>query len=104
MAHTPGPWNIWDEERELNPEMSTGFPLIVAPVSSTGQDETVDICEVNADIDEYVLNAHLIAAAPDLLAALELFMDQYHIPGDRDRESRPEIKAALAAISKAKGE
>lgn len=43
------------------------------------------------------------AAAIDLLEALEMFMQQYHIPGDKQREQRPEIKAALAAISKAKG-
>lgn len=45
-------------------------------------------------------DAKLIAAAPDLLHALNLFMLQYD--GDcRDRSNRPEIIAARAAIAKA---
>ena len=47
-------------------------------------------------------NARLIAAAPDLLEALEAITDLYDT--DEGCRSRPEYKAARAAIAKAKGE
>lgn len=88
--HTPGPWfrDVYDDGSSAIVPRS-GFTICVMPDRS-GFPE-----------DEH--NANLIAAAPDLLAALELFLAQYHIPGVADREARPEIQAALAAISKAKG-
>jgi hypothetical protein len=56
----------------------------------------------NWQVDESLANAHLIAAAPDLLAALEAIAEGCSFPADdvqravRDR--------ARAAIAKAKGE
>jgi len=67
MEHTPGPWTIWNEQLELDPEYATGPPLIIAP----GEDESVTICEVNADCDEYVANAKAIIAIPELVKACE---------------------------------
>jgi hypothetical protein len=43
-------------------------------------------------------DAILAAAAPDLLAALKMFVAQYE--GDISRESRPEMAAARHAITK----
>lgn len=46
----------------------------------------------------------LFTAAPELLAALELFLEQYahgSSPIEHAREQRPEVKAARAAIQKA---
>ena len=48
-------------------------------------------------------DAPLIAAAPKLLEALKMFMAQYDIPGDRDRASRPEIRAAYEALAQVEG-
>ena len=59
ITPTAGNWYIWNEELELNPETSIGPPLICAP----GPDESIDICTVNADLDEYALNARLILNA-----------------------------------------
>ena len=47
-------------------------------------------------------NARLIAAAPDLLAALEWAMDQ--IEYDLDLDHQEQVKAAYSAIARAKGE
>jgi|GEM_PF-3381079 len=66
ITPTAGNWYIWSEELELNPETSTGPPLICAP----GPDESIDICTVNADLDEYVLNARLILAACNACKAI----------------------------------
>lgn len=64
-AHTPGPWFV----------TSSGQPhdLVTSTHDSDGLDD--DVCEVyggNDDSDEVrAANAHLIAAAPELLAALK---------------------------------
>lgn len=61
------------------------------------------ICTVDQSDNEQedIANTRLIAAAPDLLAALKLFVTQYE--GGADRECRPEMAAARAAIAKATG-
>lgn len=89
--HTPGPWTAegWNN---TTVNAADGSTITAAPGGVRG-----------AKISEIQANARLIAAAPDLLAALELFLAQYHVPGSAYREARPEIQAALAAISKAKG-
>ena len=46
-------------------------------------------------------NALLIAAAPDLLVALEYCME--YLAANRDEYSEPRIEAAKKAIAKAKG-
>lgn len=51
-------------------------------------------------------DAALIASAPELLEALRLFLAEYaNGPDgcDPDREARPEVRAARAAIAKAEG-
>ena len=101
--HTPGPWYIWNEDLELNPDTSTGFPLICA-AGETSDDESVDICEVNADYPaNYVANARLIAAAPELLEALKGIVACASINGPVGTkayiisdERRDKAKAAIA--------
>lgn len=46
---------------------------------------------------------NLFAAAPELLSALKMFVAQYEGNGRDDREQRPEMIAARAAIAKAEG-
>ena len=60
--HTPTPWAIWDKERELNPETSTGALLIVSPPSVTGYDETEDIAVICLD-NNSAANAEFIVKA-----------------------------------------
>ncbi len=78
-THTPGPWTIDDDRFIVSNKMLIG--------------QTFNTC------DEYSANARLIAAAPDLLEALEYLVGAYDIAAptadDWDR--------ARLAISKAKG-
>ena len=54
MSHTPGPWHY--ETGDDGAVIYTGFTIAKIPI----------------DGSDWQSNAHLIASAPDLLAALEL--------------------------------
>lgn len=95
MAHTPGPWSV---QRE-----SDGAPYVyIRSSAALGQIATV--------YERPSANAPLIAAAPDLLAALVAVLEraerEYQELTDGEHgtfEAYPEAKAARAAISKAEG-
>lgn len=85
---TPGPWK----------------PRLV------GQIVTVEnICKVydgpsHEDHATAIANAHLLAAAPDMLAALEFLLADYlAVEGPRHTASNVPLDKARAAINKAKG-
>ena len=89
-AHTPGPW--WIDHIEWH---------VMA-----GEDTTRDICGVPYDWPEDRANARLIAAAPELLEALEMVRDADDdckrdglatIPGP----ARAKIDAAIAKATTA---
>jgi len=90
--HTPGPWH------------SEGYPRYVGPtvVSPDGP-----VCAISTGPLDRTLprmpaaaNARLIAAAPELLAALEALCEDKYLadPINADR-----MRAARAAIAKARG-
>ena len=91
--HTPGPWS----------EFGPGSPTVY------GGDPTRRICvldrQTGASMEECYANARLIAAAPDLLAALEKLhrlhcgLDSWHEDAMADAWVN-----ACTAIAKAKGE
>ena len=81
--HTPGPW-----------EKAEPFATVRAP----GRPCIAD-CGSRSDLDAQA-NARLIAAAPDLLAALEYIMAW--TPNDWNAETARDM--ARAAIAKARGE
>jgi hypothetical protein len=85
-THTPGPWVVEGDW--------------VTDVATDG-----NICEVSMpsseDEAEQAANAHLIAAAPDLLAALRRFMDYGDVFQWSGKQSP--YSQALAAIAKAEG-
>ena len=89
--HTPGPWGArWDEERYAwvveSPDYGTIVLLHPQPVAQ------VD------DREELEANAHLIAAAPKLLEALELFRDWWTaLPLDRQVDKHDQAHAAITA-------
>lgn len=100
-AHTPGPWH-------------RGKYIRIIGANS----QRVAVCD-NNEVTPGLYNAYLIAAAPDLLAALEALADRI----DPAREAAPdcfrcllcglhptkhaptcEVKIARAAIAKARGQ
>jgi len=81
--HTPGPWTIYDQTDPHH-------------IKIKGQYADIGGAHVADILGE--ANARLIAAAPDLLAALKAFM---HADGHDDFED--EWPAARAAIAKAEG-
>jgi hypothetical protein len=103
--HTPGPWsdvkhtfdadaNHWTVEVHAN----SGFIF-----------DLVRECEEEDEYNEHIANARLIAAAPELLDALETLLEEFvnrmdvDYPGERLAQFQPEVKKAEAALRKAKG-
>ena len=91
MSHTPGPWDV-----------DTSYLSIVA--------REMNICEIYDDCgpQQYIANARLIAAAPDLLEALEACLA--FIPCSTIRSWPPgfalkdkALALTRAALAKAKG-
>ena len=109
-THTPGPWT-------MHPRFDDGAEVrALAPVAWCGAASTHGASSSQSiDAAEARANAHLIAAAPDLLAALRSAEAALSDIGDADREPGDDVawceaRAAealplvRAAIAKAKGE
>jgi hypothetical protein len=95
MAHTPGPWYAEGSDIGSAENVTVGVAI-----AGRTDDAYISHAEVQA-------NAHLMAAAPDLLAALLSFIALHedgslHIDGSPAIED-PAITAARAAIAKAEG-
>ena len=101
--HTPGPWEIETAKRFIGDSKETYDSLCVTFSSPL---RAKLICELGADtLPDNPHNAHLIAAAPDLLEALQfLLADWIAINGDRITGSRVPAEKAIAAIAKVTGE
>lgn len=98
--HTPGPWKACDYGRD-------SYGLQMSTVAADGGCNR--ICELvphgKPSLDEEtVANAQLIAASPELLAALQRLLewvDPYAVPGCDENEE--DMARARAAIAKATG-
>ena len=86
MPRTPGPWNRNIKPASRYPTVFAGRNTHVAMVVARGLPE-----------EEIEANCNLIAAAPDLLAALEAVFSKPYIDEATARKSE-------AAIKKARGE
>ena len=90
MTHTPGPWKVWAYWQ-------------VGPEDSLPGDTVVAHCHEDAHrgrgIEEVSANARLIAAAPDLLELIKLYV-RYT---ERECWNVPFRKACLSAIAKSEG-
>lgn len=90
-AHTPGPWML---------AMHPGMPFIHANDNTeSGIAEIFDSDFIDSDTKE--ANARLIAAAPDLLAALEQALAESGCDGDLCMHQWHD--AARAATARARG-
>lgn len=87
--HTPGPWDILGSVSLMNLDVVYGSGRIA--MMECENDEISD--------GELFANAALIAAAPDLLAALRLAVDTLSPP--RNAEETAAVAAARAALRKA---
>lgn len=94
--HTAGPWTPFLRDRTSNP------PYVMKQGESSGW--IAQTCTWMG-IDEAEANARLIAASPDLLAALKFIVQPQ--PYSATQEWRDNVKKgremALAAIAKAEG-
>lgn len=90
MKHTPGPWTFVQGGSGNFPTWNVriGSNLITLPFASS--------------MDTLDADARLIAAAPDLLSALNAMLT--HIGMDEDEWNKPTFDQARAAIAKATGE
>lgn len=92
-GHTPGPFIVMREDRYYVKSPEGVLLAEVLPTGKTPGNERG--------------NAALFAAAPDLLAALEELVDgliDAEQDCDEDGEQYEDVKAALAAIRKARGQ
>ena len=87
MEYTKGKWEIW--------KAPNGKSLIAA------NDKMDIIADVFGDVDEYEVNARLIAAAPELYEALKEL--SFYIRTNMGN-ARPIYEKAMAAISKVEGQ
>jgi hypothetical protein len=96
--HTPGPWQP--------------FEILDGIAIKDNRNVTIAICDYATDADaievsewETEANAHLIAAAPELFAALEDFFNIMHDYQSSVRKGyvKHAMDMARAAIAKAKG-
>lgn len=99
MKHTPGPWAVdamgfiyASADSELPENSNQGAELVLAKLLSHSTVRTAG-------------NASLISAAPDLLAALQDLIRLFPDEGSAiARGCTADLRAARAAIRKAKGE
>lgn len=121
VQHTPGPWellgamnNVYSERGIKNASGMTAYENDRWHIAQIG---TVTRCKETAQFEEIpekelMANARLIAAAPELLEALENLLQytteqarQFDGPFDGDDDFYLfHVNAARAAIAKAKGE
>lgn len=98
MSHTPGPWTAG---KPFEGHVVGGDRFVCSTMGHyDGRSETRE---------ENVANAHLIAAAPDLLASLRVLVGVYVALvnsgdcGNWNPETEPQVIEARAAITKAEG-
>lgn len=93
-AHTPGPWFVMDTKGAFG--QSVGLAIVSEHV-----DDAI-VASVGGDLPGEKANAHLIAAAPDLLRACKQWLARFD--GERDRECAASIVENIrAAVQKAEG-
>ena len=91
--HTPGPWAIY---------VNAPSDVVIRKMSKDGY----ELCAI-ARVSSGYANAHLIAAAPELLEALRGMLaldEEHHQRGHCDDDVCAEVRKARAAIAKATGE
>jgi hypothetical protein len=92
-AHTPGPWRFYGDEIVRHINGSLGDPTVCSLVGTSGNPYA-------ENENEFMADASLIAAAPDLLSALQSVQAAW----DENRLlTSDEAASVRAAIAKATG-
>jgi hypothetical protein len=103
VQHTPGPWRALNRTR-IEGEWPSPDALGPHIVGYDGNAfDWVATCQVS-NVSEWRANARLIAAAPDLLAALEALVTASEVAYSNGRIPALEWFNARAAIRRARGE
>ncbi|MCW1431357.1 hypothetical protein [Novosphingobium sp. JCM 18896] len=101
-AFTPGPWEV--------AEPSYGWDHFAAIVTKDGLVATCHLAALSRDYEQSKADAHLIAAAPDMLKQLGIVVDwlsaclecaAFQWDGDQRECAVSDLEAARAAILKA---
>lgn len=101
-AHTPGPWST-DWGFIVAPDPNGVYPdLYIAEIAREDSEEPDRV----ASLEVQEANARLLAAAPELLAALEYFYNISHdLPSSLEKGYLAQAQAqARAALCRARGE
>ena len=104
--HTPGPWSITNTIMGSVDPVTLPSSVIAPPYGSVDTICVFSFMTKKKPHDEQQANARLIAAAPDLLAALRLLLDGLQTYAPEFLHGLPKadyIRAARAAIAKAEG-
>ncbi len=113
-THTPTPWLVRFDEDRFDSKLSVLEVIDGRDESLNHPQGALVLARVNVSafaphMDEPLANARLIAAAPELLSALEAVTKAYvelvqsDYPPSWSAEKDSEVIAARAAIAKAKG-
>ncbi len=98
MSHTPGPWRV--SNNGVGMSVSAGGIRI----SQSGYVGAACMQTQQADIERRNANARLIAAAPELLEALESVLCLARLKwGNLDKDANVVFESAESLIKKAKG-
>jgi hypothetical protein len=97
---TPGPWFVVEDMRDE----TDGVTFIAGYDVQSDRSEIIGCEGINGDSAENLANAQLISAAPDLLEALELYMEAGHGNSTHFGDQAGAYCKAVAAIAKARGE
>jgi hypothetical protein len=94
--------------KEMSDAKHTSGPWLIdgSIIYSDSQDDNAGVCTVwnDAPWKERIANAHIIAAAPDMLDALETAFDMLKKEHLLNPESVDKMNKIMKAIDKAKGE
>lgn len=97
MTHTPGPWVV-----KFNTDNQTAAIEPSKELLAQGRGGIAHVYKKDP-LDEGYANQRLIAAAPDLLAALENVLEDFIAIGGKDSDRSGVIIQATSAIAKARG-